>query len=349
AAQELLLSGRYPCRNVTQNLADLKAQVAANETGKRELLRLVAAQGQAVVTAYMGHVQDNAEACVRAVISDLEDGQYRYELDSGAAIEVAVRVDRKSRSATVDFTGTSAQSPGNYNAPKAIAKAVVLYVFRTLVGKDIPLNEGCLKPLSIILPQGIMLNPAYPAAVIAGNTEVSQAACNALYGALGRLAASQGTMNNFVWGNADFQNYETIGGGTGAGPGFVGCDGVQNHMTNTRMTDPEVLEQRFPVRLERFAIRQGSGGAGHWRGGHGLLRRLRFLVPVTVTALTSSRRVAPFGSAGGGAGALGQNRVIWPDGRCEDVGGNAECQLPEGAAFEMLTPGGGGWGAPDQG
>jgi 5-oxoprolinase (ATP-hydrolysing) len=220
----------------------------------------------------------------------------------------------------------------------------VLYVFRTLVGKDIPLNEGCLKPLTIIVPEGTMLNPRYPAAVIAGNTEVSQAACNALYGALGVLAAGQGTMNNFVWGNDRFQNYETIAGGTGAGPGFNGCDAVQSHMTNTRMTDPEVLERRFPVRLETFAIRAGSGGPGEWRGGHGVIRTLRFLEPVTVTTLSSHRIIPPFGVDGGSPGAVGENWVIWPDGRRERLEGNDARDLPADASFEMRTPGGGGWG-----
>ncbi len=344
-ARALLMSGRWPCRNVTQNLADLKAQVAANETGRRELLRAVEGMGLATVEAYMGHVQANAEECVRAVIGGLKDGSFTYPMDIGTEIRVNVTVDPGRRAATLDFTGTSPQHAGNYNAPKAIAKAVVLYVFRTLVGKDIPLNEGCLRPLTIILPEGTMLNPRYPAAVIAGNTEVSQAACNALYGALGVLAAGQGTMNNFVWGNERFQNYETIAGGTGAGPGFAGCDAVQSHMTNTRMTDPEVLERRFPVRLERFGIRDGSGGAGQWRGGHGAVRQMRFLEPVTVTTLSSSRKIAPFGGAGGGSGALGRNRVFWPDGRCEELEGNDERDLPAGAMFEMLTPGGGGWGA----
>jgi len=225
-----------------------------------------------------------------------------------------------------------------------VTRAVVLYVFRTLVGKPIPLNEGCLAPLTIIVPEGTLLNPRPRAAVIAGNTEVSQAACNALFGALGVVAASQGTMNNFIWGNAAFQNYETVAGGTGAGPGFDGCDAVQSHMTNTRMTDPEVLEKRFPVRLEELSIREGSGGAGRWRGGHGAVRRLRFLAPVTVTTLCGSRKVAPFGAAGGGPGATGENRVHWPDGRVEILPGNAERDLPAGAVFEMRTPGGGGWG-----
>ncbi len=338
-ARQLLLSGPCPCRNVTQNLADLKAQVAANETGRRELLRADENAGLDVIEAYMRHVQDNAEACVREVIGSLKDGRFTYEMDIGTRIEVAVRVDHAAREATIDFTGSSAQHPGNYNAPHAIAKAVVLYVFRTLVGKDIPLNEGCLKPLTIIAPDDSMLNPRYPAAVIAGNSEVSQAACNALYGALGVIAGSQGTMNNFVWGNADFQNYETIAGGTGAGPGFAGCDAVQSHMTDTRMTDPEVLERRFPVRLEAFGIRQGSGGSGQWPGGNGAVRRMRFLVPVTVTTLSSHRKIAPFGVAGGGDGAVGRNVVIWPDGWREELQGNDERDLPAGAVFEMLTPG----------
>ena len=345
AAREKLLSGPYPCRSVAQNLADLKAQVAANETGRRELLRITTDYGADVVTAYMAHVQDNAEALVRAVIGRLKDGSFDYPMDIGTSIKVAVRVNAAAGSATIDFTGTGPQHSGNYNAPLAVARAVVLYVFRTLVGKDIPLNEGCLRPLTIIVPEGPMLNPAYPAAVIAGNTEVSQAACNALYGALGVIAGSQATMNNFVWGNAAFQNYETIAGGTGAGPGFNGCDAVQSHMTNTRMTDPEVLEERFPVRLQSFGIRAGSGGAGHWHGGHGAHRLMRFLVPIKVTTLCSHRIVPPFGGVGAAPGQVGVNMVIWPDGRREEVGGNAEVDLPAGAAFEILTPGGGGWGA----
>ena len=340
----LLGSGRYPARSPDQNIADLKAQIAANETGRRELLRVVENYGPKTVAAYMQHVQDNAEALVREVIDSLFDGSFTYPMDIGAQIRVSVHIDRAARAATIDFTGTSPQQQGNYNAPAAITRAVVLYVFRTLVGKSIPLNEGCLKPLTIVVPDGSMLNPRAPAAVIAGNTEVSQAACNALYGALGRLAASQATMNNFVWGNDRFQNYETICGGTGAGPGFPGCDAVQSHMTNTRMTDPEVLEKRFPVRLEALEIRQGSGGAGRWPGGNGVRRRLRFLEPVTVTTLCSSRVIAPFGVAGGGPGACGENRVIWPDGRVEILRGNDERDLPAGAVFEMLTPGGGGWG-----
>ncbi|MBL9072932.1 hydantoinase B/oxoprolinase family protein, partial [Tabrizicola sp.] len=341
----LLGSGRWPCRSPDQNMADLKAQIAANETGRRELMRVVSLHGAEVVAAYMGHVQRNAEECVRAVIDRLHDGAFTYPMDIGTEIRVKVTVDHASRSAKIDFTGTSGQHRGNYNAPQAVTRAVVLYVFRTLVGKSIPLNEGCLKPLTIIVPEGTLLNPVAPAAVIAGNTEVSQSACNALYGALGVVAAAQGTMNNFIWGNDRFQNYETIAGGTGAGPGFRGCDAVQSHMTNTRMTDPEVLEKRFPVRLEEFSIRRGSGGEGRWRGGDGAVRKLRFLAPVTVTTLCGSRKVAPFGGEGGGPGAVGENRVHWPDGRVGRLEGNDERDLPEGAVFEMRTPGGGGWGA----
>ncbi len=347
-ARAVLASGRYPARAPDQNIADLKAQVAANETGRRELLRIVEAYGLEVVRAYMGHVQDNAEESVRRVIDRLHDGSFTYPMDNGAKICVSVRVDRQNRRAVVDFIGTSDQQENNYNAPLAISRAVVLYTFRTLVGNEIPLNEGCLKPLEIVVPEGSMLNPRFPAAVIAGNTEVSQAACNALMGALGAMAASQGTMNNFIWGNDDFQNYETIAGGTGAGPGFEGCDAVQSHMTNTRMTDPEILEKRFPVRLEEFSIRHGSGGAGLWCGGDGAVRRLRFLAPVTVTVLSGSRIVPPFGVDGGYPGALGENIAEWPDGRREVLGGNAEVELPAGGLFEMRTPGGGGWGRPER-
>jgi 5-oxoprolinase (ATP-hydrolysing) len=343
-ARALLGSGRWPCRSPDQNIADLKAQIAANETGRRELLRVVARHGAEVVAAYMGHVQKNAEECVRGVIDRLQDGRFAYPMDIGTVIHVKISVDRVERRATIDFTGSSPQHAGNYNAPQAVTRAVVLYVFRTLVGKAIPLNEGCLKPLTIIVPEGTLLNPRSPAAVIAGNTEVSQSACNALYGALGVVAAAQGTMNNFIWGNESFQNYETLCGGTGAGPGFDGCDAVQSHMTNTRMTDPEVLEKRFPVRLEELSIRKGSGGTGRWRGGDGAVRRLRFLAPVTVTTLCGSRTVPPFGMAGGGTGAVGENLVQWPDGRIERLEGNDERDLPAGAVFEMHTPGGGGWG-----
>ncbi len=345
-AEAVLSSGRYPCRNIPQNLADLKAQVAANETGRRELLQVCATYGTDVVTAYMRHVQDNAEESVRRVLGSLPGGSFTYPMDHGAQIQVAVSVDQEAREATIDFTGTSPQHPGNFNAPSAVCRAVVLYVFRTLVGQNIPLNEGCLHPLNIIIPEGSLLNPTYPAAVISGNTEVSQAACNALYGAIGFIAGSQATMNNFVWGNEEFQNYETICGGTGAGPGFDGCDAVQTHMTNTRSTDPEILEKRFPVRLEEFGIRDGSGGSGRWSGGNGCLRRLQFLTPVTVTTLCSHRIVPPFGVDGGAPGAVGLNWAEMPDGARVDLKGFDEIDLPEGAVYGIATPGGGGWGQP---
>ena len=345
-AEALLASGKYPCRNIPQNMADLKAQIAANETGRQALLKVVDTFDLDVVQAYMGHVQDNAEESVRRVIDRLTDGQFTYPMDHGAVIEVKVTVDAENREATIDFTGTSPQHEGNYNAPKSICRAVVLYVFRTMVGAEIPLNEGCLKPLNIIIPEGSMLNPVYPAAVISGNTEVSQATCNALYGALRVIAGSQATMNNFVWGNDQFQNYETIAGGTGAGPGFDGCDAVQTHMTNTRMTDPEILEKRFPVRLEEFSIRPGSGGAGQWRGGHGVTRLLRFLEPVTVTTLSNHRIIPPFGVDGGEPGKVGRNWAVLPGGEQRALAGNDEIDLPAGSVFGMETPGGGGWGAP---
>ncbi|HEX6319248.1 MAG TPA: hydantoinase B/oxoprolinase family protein, partial [Burkholderiales bacterium] len=275
----LLASGRYPVRNVQQNIADLRAQVAANEKGVQELRRMVGHFGLDVVRAYMGHVQDNAEESVRRVIGVLKDGSFDFPLDNGARIRVSVRIFREERSARIDFAGTSAQLPNNFNAPSAVSMAAVLYVFRTLVDDDIPLNAGCLKPLSVSIPEGCMLRPRYPAAVVAGNVETSQCITDALYGALGVLAASQGTMNNFTFGNERHQYYETIAGGSGAGPGFDGADVVQTHMTNSRLTDPEVLEWRFPVRLESFFIRAGSGGRGRWRGGHGAVRRVRFLEP----------------------------------------------------------------------
>ena len=341
----LLASGRYPCRNIDQNMADLRAQIASNETGVREILRMVEQFGQPVVDAYMRHVQDNAEAAVRKAIDTLKDGEFHYPMDSGAAIHVAVRVDRATRTATIDFTGTSAQSEFNYNAPLAVCRAVVLYVFRTLSESEIPLNEGCLKPLTIITPEGTMLNPRYPAAVIAGNTEVSQSATNALFGALGVLAGSHGTMNNFVWGNARLQNYETICGGTGAGDGFDGASAVHSHMTNTRMTDPEILEWRFPVRLEAFGIRRGSGGTGRWRGGDGAVRRMRFLEAMTVTTLGSSRKVPPFGLAGGQPGACGVDIVERVDGSREHLDGNDRREMQPGDLYHMETPAGGGYGA----
>jgi 5-oxoprolinase (ATP-hydrolysing) len=335
-------------RNVEQNLADLRAQVAACTKGVEELERMVAHFGLAVVRAYMRHVQDNAEESVRRVIGALVDGQFAYEMDSGAVINVAIRVDRGARSAVIDFTGTSAQQPTNFNAPSAVCKAAVLYVFRTLVDDEIPMNAGCLKPLDIIIPEGSMLAPRYPAAVVAGNVETSQCVTDALYGALGVLAASQGTMNNFTFGNARYQYYETIAGGAGAGPDFDGASAVQTHMTNSRLTDPEVLEWRFPVRLESFAIRHGSGGTGRHRGGDGTVRRVRFLEPMTAVMLANHRRVAPFGAEGGAAGAVGRNWVERVDGRREEYGATFQVEMGAGDVFVVETPGGGGYGASER-
>lgn len=343
---ELLSSGPYPCRNIDQNIADLAAQVAANATGARELQRMVAKFGRDVVQAYMKHVQDNAEECVRRVIDVLTDSEFTYELDSGAIIRVSIQIDREKRSAAIDFTGTSLQDEGNYNAPLAICKAAVLYVFRTLVGADIPMNEGCLKPIVLHAPEGSMINPRYPAAVIAGNTEVSQAITETLFGALGVLAGSQGTMNNFVYGNDLHQNYETICGGTGAGNGFDGASAVHSHMTNTRMTDPEVLETRYPVRVEEFSIRRGSGGRGRYRGGDGVVRRIRFLEPMTVTMLSSHRRTRAFSLAGGEPGQPGENLVQRVGGALEVLRGNDSCEVRAGDICIVRTPGGGGFGAP---
>ncbi len=340
----LLASGKYPCRNVDQNMADLSAQIAANATGAGELTKITRQFGLDTVHAYMGHVQDNAEESVRRVLDVLRDGSFTYPLDSGDQIKVAITVDKPNRQATIDFTGTSAQSAFNYNAPMAICRAVVLYVFRTLVGSDIPMNEGCLNPLKLIVPEGSMINPKSPAAVISGNTEVSQAIADTLYGAVGVIAGSQGTMNNFVYGNDVHQNYETICGGTGAGDGFHGTSAVHSHMTNTRMTDPEVLETRFPVRVDEFSIRSGSGGIGTYCGGNGIVRKLRFLEPMTVTVLSSHRSVPTHGAAGGGSGAVGENSVMRANGKVENLMGNDEAQLDIDDVFVMKTPGGGGYG-----
>ncbi|TWI68982.1 5-oxoprolinase (ATP-hydrolysing) [Pseudoduganella lurida] len=346
ATRELLSSARYPARNPDQNLADLRAQVAANQKGVDELARMVAHFGLDVVRAYMGHVQDNAEEAVRRVIGALRDGAYTVDLDNGARIAVAVRVDQAARTATIDFTGTSAQLPNNFNAPSAVCMAAVLYVFRTLVDDEIPLNAGCLKPLQVIIPPGSMLNPRHPASVVSGNVETSTCITNALYGALGVLAASQGTMNNFTFGSARYQYYETISGGSGAGEGFDGTDVVQTNMTNSRLTDPEILEFRFPVRLESYAIRHGSGGAGRWQGGNGGVRRVRFLEPMTAAILSNNRLHAPFGMASGAAGATGRNSVERADGTVEALGHIAKVQMGAGDVFVIETPGGGGFGIP---
>jgi 5-oxoprolinase (ATP-hydrolysing) len=350
-----LQSGAFPARNPQQTMADLRAQVAANQKGADELAAMVAQFGGATVAAYMQHVQNNAEESVRRVITALKDGSFTLPLDNGAQIAVKVTVNAAERSAIIDFTGTSAQLPNNFNAPKAVTMAAVLYVFRTLVDDDIPLNAGCLKPLQVIVPEGCMLNPRPPAAVVAGNVETSTCVTNALYGALGVMAAGQCTMNNFTFGDAQLQYYETISGGSGAGiwkdgagrtiGGFDGTSVVQTHMTNSRLTDPEVLEFRFPVRLESYAIRAGSGGAGHWRGGDGGVRRVRFLQPMTASILSNGRVVPAFGGAGGQAGALGVNRVERADGRQETLGHIGQLEMAPGDVFVIETPGGGGWGA----
>ena len=342
--RKILASGKYPCRNIEHNMADLAAQVAANETGIREIKSMISQFGIETVHAYMDHVQDNAEECIRNAITRLEEGKYEYELDNNEFIKVSIKVDKVKREATIDFTGTAKKNPFNYNAPMAVCHAVILYVFRTLVGTNIPLNEGCFKPLNIIIPNNSMINAQYPSAVIAGNTEVSQLTCNALFGALGVIAGSQATMNNFVWGNDKIQNYETICGGTGAGPNFHGTSAVQTHMTNTRSTDPEILESRFPVRLEEFSIRKKSGGKGKFNGGDGATRKLRFLEPMMVTTLCSHRRVPPFGVAGGQPGECGKEWLERKDGTVLKLKGNDSCNVEIDDLFIMETPSGGGFG-----
>ncbi|MES2739680.1 MAG: hydantoinase B/oxoprolinase family protein [Pseudomonadota bacterium] len=343
----LLAGARHPARNPDQNMADLRAQVAANQKGVDELLKMVGHFGLDVVQAYMGHVQDNAEEAVRRVIGALKDGAYSCELDNGARIEVAIRVDPARRSAEIDFSGTSAQLDNNFNAPSAVCMAAVLYVFRTLVDDDIPLNAGCLKPLKVIIPPGSMLNPRYPASVVSGNVETSTCITNTLYGALGVMAAAQGTMNNFTFGNARYQYYETISGGSGAGPGFDGTDVVQTNMTNSRLTDPEILEFRFPVRLDSYEIRHGSGGAGRWHGGGGAVRQVRFLEPMTAAILSNNRIHPPFGMHGGAPGALGRNLVRRADGSVEPLAHIGKVAMEAGDVFVIETPGGGGYGAPE--
>jgi 5-oxoprolinase (ATP-hydrolysing) len=341
---ERLTDAPYPSRNPQTNLADFRAQIAANEKGVEELRRMISHFGLDVVHAYMRHVQDNAEEAVRRVIDALGDGSYEYEMDNGARICVRVTVDRANRAATIDFTGSSDQLDTNFNAPASVATAAVLYVFRTLVDDDIPLNDGCLRPLSIVVPEHSMLAPEYPAAVVAGNVETSQAVTGTLYAALGIQAEGSGTMNNVTFGNDRYQYYETVASGSGAGDGFDGAPVVQTHMTNSRLTDAEVLEWRFPVRLEEFAIRRGSGGDGRWRGGDGAVRRLRFLEPMTVSTLSGHRRVPPYGMAGGQPGALGRNRVVRTDGSVVEMGGCDMVDVGPGDMLVVETPGGGGYG-----
>ncbi|MGY9070687.1 hydantoinase B/oxoprolinase family protein [Streptomyces sp. CAS3] len=344
--RRLLTEAHHPSRNPRTNLADLRAQIAANQKGVDEVRRMIGEFGLDVVQAYMRHVQDNAEEAVRRVIDALDDGEYAYETDAGAVIRVRVRVERAERRATIDFTGTSGQLPTNFNAPFAVVNAAVLYVFRTLVADDIPLNDGCLRPLDIVVPPGSLLAPRPPAAVVAGNVETSQAITGALYAALGVQAEGSGTMNNVTFGNERHQYYETVASGSGAGDGFPGADVVQTHMTNSRLTDPEILEWRLPVRLEEFAVRHGSGGAGTWRGGDGAVRRIRFLEPMTVSTLSQHRRVPPYGMAGGAPGALGTNRVERADGSVTDLGGSGSTEVGPGDVLVIKTPGGGGYGRP---
>lgn len=342
--RQILAGTDYPARNPDQNIADLKAQVAANEKGAFELAKMVSQFGPSTVRAYMGHVQDNAEESVRRVIDRLTDGEFSVEMDCGAAVTAKITVDKAARTATIDFTGTSAQQNNNFNAPLSITKAAVIYVFRCLVGDDIPLNAGCLKPLDIRVPDDCFLNPHFPAAVVAGNVETSQAVVNALFGALGTVAGAQGTMNNLTFGNESHQYYETIAGGMGAGDGFDGASAVQTHMTNSRLTDPEVLEFRYPVVLEEFAVRGGSGGGGKWRGGDGVIRRIRFEEAMTAAILSNNRIHAPFGLRGGEDGARGRNRVIRADGSEEALPASAETDVSPGDTLVIETPGGGGYG-----
>jgi 5-oxoprolinase (ATP-hydrolysing) len=344
----MLGAGPWPARNLAQNLSDLRAQLAANARGARELERVALTHGRATVLDYMRHVQDNAEACMRRAIGRLRDGEFCYELDNGQAIAVRVVVDARRGAVTVDFTGTSPQQGNNFNAPRAVTVAAVLYVFRTLIDEPIPLNAGCLRPLTIVVPPGSMLDPRPPAAVVAGNVETSQCIVDALYGALGLQAASQGTMNNFTFGNERYQYYETIAGGAGAGPGFDGASGVQTHMTNSRLTDPEVLETRFPVLVREFAIRRGTGGAGRHRGGDGLLRRVEFREAMTAAVLSNHRRIAPFGLAGGAAGAPGRNSVRRRGAAAsEPLPATFGLAVQPGDQVQVETPGGGGFGVED--
>jgi 5-oxoprolinase (ATP-hydrolysing) len=347
ALADLLTGATYPVRNLTQNVNDLKAQIAANEKGVAELKKMIGLFGEDVVKAYMGHVQDNAAESVRRVLDKLPDGHFSYEMDQGCKIQVRITIDREKREATVDFAGTSEQRSDNFNAPQPVARAAVLYVFRVLVEGDIPMNAGCLRPIKIIVPEGSMLSPRYPAAVVAGNVEVSQAVTNCLFGATKAMAAAQGTMNNLTFGDDEYQYYETICSGAPAGPGFNGADAVHTHMTNSRLTDPEILETRFPVLLEDFHIREGSGGKGKWNAGDGTERTIRALKTLEFAILSGHRRVAPFGLDGGEAGQIGRNEVRRKDGSVEILGNCDQTVLEAGEAFTVVTPTGGGYGKPE--
>jgi 5-oxoprolinase (ATP-hydrolysing) len=343
---DLLTGATYPARNPLQNVNDMKAQIAANEKGVQELHKMVAQFTLPVVKAYMQHVQDNAAESVRRVIDRIHDASFEYEMDQGTWIKVRISVDKTKREATVDFTGTSPQQPTNFNAPEPVTRAAVLYVFRVMVDDDIPMNAGCLRPINIIIPKRSLLSPEYPAAVVAGNVETSQAVTNCLFGALGALAAAQGSMNNLNFGNAKYQYYETICSGSPAGPGFDGTDAVHTHMTNTRLTDPEVLEFRYPVLLEDFHIRPGSGGRGKWHAGDGVRRTIRFLEKMDCTILSGHRRVRPFGLAGGESGQVGENTVRRNDGRMEKLKGADATIIDAGEAIIIQTPTAGGYGDP---
>jgi 5-oxoprolinase (ATP-hydrolysing) len=345
---DILASGEWPARRPDRNLSDLKAQLAACVRGADSLAATAREYGPQVVAAYMDHVLANAEESVRRLLDRLSDGEFDYAMDNGASVRIAIRIDKKSRSATFDFTGTSAQRPDNFNAPYSIVRAASLYVVRTLIDDAIPMNDGCLRPIRIVVPQGSMLSPVYPAAVVAGNVETSQVVTDALFAATGRLAPSQGTMNNFTFGNDRHQYYETIAGGSGAGPDHDGTDAVQTHMTNSRLTDPEILEVRLPVRLERFAIRRGSGGEGKHRGGDGVVREITFLEPMRANMLANRRRVPPGGLAGGSDALPGRNWVERVDGSRVDLGATGAADMQPGDRFIVETPGGGGFGSVEE-
>ena len=342
--RELLASGEWPARNPDRNISDLKAQLAACTRGAEVLTQTASDYGPEVVAAYMNHVLANAEESVRRLLGRLHNGEFDYEMDNGAHVRVRITIDKEARSATFDFTGTSEQLPDNFNAPYSIVRAASLYVVRTLIDDAIPMNDGCLRPITLIVPEGSMLNPKYPAAVVAGNVETSQVVTDALFAATGRLAPSQGTMNNFTFGNERHQYYETIAGGSGAGPDHDGTSAVQTHMTNSRLTDPEILETRLPVRLDQFAIRRGSGGAGEHKGGDGVVRAVTFLEPMRANILANRRRVAPRGIEGGADGAAGRNWVERTNGTVEMLSATAYSEVEPGDRFVIETPGGGGFG-----
>ncbi len=344
SVKEILTNHKYPARNIEQNIADFKAQIAANNRGLQELQKMVDKYGLETVQNYMQFVQDNAEESVRKVIDVLKDGEFTIQLDNEARIRIKISINQSDRTAIIDFTGTSPQLNNNFNAPFAVTQSVVLYVFRTLVKAAIPLNDGCLKPLQIIIPEGCMLNPIYPSAVVAGNVETSQNIANCLYGALGMMAASQGTMNNFTFGNDKYQYYETICGGSGAGTNYHGTDAVQTQMTNSRLTDPEVLELRFPVLLESFSIRKNSGGQGKYNGGNGVIRKIRFSETMTAGILSSNRVNAPFGLEGGKPGKNGINYVTRKNGKSEKLSSTETVEMQPGDTFVVETPGGGAFG-----